>query len=171
MKNIFTCLFMALAALQVSAAELGMPAPALNVTEWVKGKAVDLNEGKGKNIYVVEFWATWCPPCRASIPHLTELQKKFKDKGVIVIGVSDETVAEVKPFVTKMGTKMEYTVAVDKNDKTSAAYMGAFGVGGIPHAFVVDKTGAIVWHGHPMGGLDKAIEAVLEGKTPKPGKS
>jgi len=166
MKKAFTCLFVVLTALQVSSAELGMSAPALNVAEWVKGQAVNLNEGKGKNIYVVEFWATWCPPCRASIPHLTELQKKFKDKGVIVIGVSDETVAIVKPLVSKMGAKMEYTVAVDKNDKTSAAYMGTFGVGGIPHAFVVDKAGAIVWHGHPMDGLDKAIEAVLAGKKP-----
>ena len=169
MKKIIITLCAALALVQVKAAELGMPAPALNVAEWVKGKAVNFNEGKGKTIYVVEFWATWCPPCRASIPHLTELQKKFKDKGVTIIGVSDETVSTVKPFVIKMGAKMEYTVAVDKDQKTSAAYMGAFGVGGIPHAFVVDKTGAIVWHGHPMDGLDTAIEVVLEGK--KPGKS
>jgi thiol-disulfide isomerase/thioredoxin len=168
MKKIIITLGAVLAFAGAYAAELGMPAPALSVAEWVKGKAVNLNEGKGKTIYVVEFWATWCPPCRASIPHLTELQKKFKDKGVTVIGVSDETVSTVKPFVNKMGNKMEYTVAVDKGQKTSAAYMGAFGVDGIPHAFVVDKTGAIAWHGHPMGGLDKAIEDVLAGK--KPGK-
>jgi thiol-disulfide isomerase/thioredoxin len=166
MKKAIICLLTVWAALQANAAQLGMPAPALNVAEWVKGKAVNLNEGKGKNIYVVEFWATWCPPCRASIPHLTELQKKFKDQSVTFIGVSDETVSVVKPFVNKMGVKMEYTVAVDKDQKTSAAYMGAFGIGGIPHAFVVDKTGAIVWHGHPMDGLDKAIEAVLAGKKP-----
>lgn len=166
MKKAIICLLAVWAALQADAAELGVSAPALSVAEWVKGKAVNLNEGKGKNIYVVEFWATWCPPCRASIPHLTELQKKFKDQSVTFIGISDETVSVVKPFVTKMGAKMEYTVALDKDRKTSAAYMGAFGVGGIPHAFVVDKTGAIVWHGHPMGGLDKAIEAVLAGKKP-----
>jgi thiol-disulfide isomerase/thioredoxin len=169
MKTTITTLCAMLAFVSVHAAGLGMPAPALNVADWVKGQAVDLKEGKGKTVYVVEFWATWCPPCRASIPHLTELQKKFKDKGVTVIGVSDEKVSTVKPFVNKMGPKMEYTVAVDKDQKTSGAYMGAFGVDGIPHAFVVDKTGAIVWHGHPMDGLDKAIEAVLEGK--KPGKS
>jgi len=166
MKKIIFCLLATTVVLQAGAAELGMAAPALNVAEWVKGKAVNLNEGKGKNIYVLEFWATWCPPCRTSIPHLTELQKKFKDKGVIFVGISDEAVGVVKPFVGKMGAKMEYTVAVDKNEKTSAAYMAAFGVNGIPHAFVVDKTGAIVWHGHPMGGLDKAIEAVLAGKKP-----
>src|SRR5206468_3746931 len=144
MKKIIVSLLAIAGALHANSAELGMSAPALHVGEWVKGQAVNLDQGKGKNIYVVEFWATWCPPCRASIPHLTELQKKFKDKGVTFIGISDETVSVVKPFVNKMGVKMEYTVAVDKDEKTSAAYMGAFGVGGIPHAFVVDKGGAIV---------------------------
>jgi thiol-disulfide isomerase/thioredoxin len=75
--------------------------------------AVDLAAGKGKQTYVVEFWATWCGPCRVSIPHLTELQKKFKTQGVTFIGVSDETEDKVKPFVDKMGDKMDYTVAVD----------------------------------------------------------
>src|SRR5690242_17128293 len=144
MKKIIFSLIATVIVLQAAAAELGMAAPALNVAEWVKGNAVDLKEGKGKNIYVLEFWATWCPPCRTSIPHLTELQKKFKDKDVVIIGISDEASGVVKPFVGKMGAKMQYTVAVDKNDKTSAAYMGAFGINGIPHAFVVDKTGAIV---------------------------
>lgn len=169
MKKIALSLMMGWMTLQINAAELGMPAPVLSVSEWVKGEAVDLKEGKGKNIYVVEFWATWCPPCRASIPHLTELQKKFKGKDVTFIGISDETASTVKPFVRKMGEKMEYTVALDKNQKTSAAYMRAFGVNSIPHAFIVDKTGSIVWHGHPMSGLDKAIGDVLAGK--KPGKS
>jgi len=156
-------------ATQAEAAQLGMQAPPLNAAEWIKGKPVDLAEGKNKNVYVVEFWATWCGPCRVSIPHLSEMQKKFRDKNVIFVGISDETAAKVKPFVEKMGEKMDYTVAVDKNRQTFGAYMGAFGVNGIPHAFVVDKAGAIVWHGHPMSGLDKAIEAALAGK--KPGKS
>src|SRR5437773_620495 len=106
MKNIIANLLALAGVLNANSAELGMSAPALNVAEWVKGQAVNLNAGKGRIIYVVEFWATWCPPCRASIPHLTELQKKFKDKGVTFIGISDETVSVVKPFVNKMGVKM-----------------------------------------------------------------
>jgi thiol-disulfide isomerase/thioredoxin len=63
---------------------VGDPAPKIEVKEFVKGDAVkDFEKGK---IYVVEFWATWCGPCRVSIPHLTELQKKNKD--VVFIGVS-----------------------------------------------------------------------------------
>src|SRR5262245_40618322 len=95
------------------AAELGDPATPLDIQEWVKGTPVALAAGRGKTIHLVQFSATWCPPCRASIPHLTELQKKFKDKGVVFIGVSDEASDVVKKFVEKMGDKMDYTVAID----------------------------------------------------------
>ncbi len=144
------------------AAELGDAAKPLRISEWVKGKPVDLAGTKGKQIVVVEFWATWCPPCRASIPHLTEMQKKFKD--VVFVGISDEDASTVKKFVAKMGDKMDYTVAVDDDRKTSAAYMEAFGIDGIPHAFIVDKAGRIVWHGHPMDNLEKSLEEVVGGK-------
>ena len=77
-------------ATSIFAADLGDEAKALKISDWVKGDAVDLAKGKGEKIYVVEFWATWCPPCLTTIPHLTELQKKFKDQGVVVIGVSGE---------------------------------------------------------------------------------
>ena len=162
MKQFFACgcaLALAQAAL---AAELGDAAPPLKIAKWVKGNPVDLAAVKGKQVVVVEFWATWCPPCRTSIPHLTEMQKKFKD--VIFIGVTDEEVATVKKFVTKLGDQMDYVVAVDADRKTSAGYMEAFGEGGIPHAFIVDKEGRIVWHGHPMNGLDAAVADVLAGK-------
>jgi len=69
-------------------AKLGDKAAPLSVKEWIEGGPADALDGK--HIYVVEFWAAWYPPCRTSIPHLTELQKKFKDKGVVFIGVSAE---------------------------------------------------------------------------------
>ena len=104
------------------------------------------------------------PPCRVSIPHLTQLQKKFKDKGVVFVGVSNEDLATVKPFVERMGEQMNYVVAVDNRNQTSQGYMKAFGVNTIPHAFVTDKEGRVVWHGHPMAGLDGVIEQILSGK-------
>lgn len=145
-----------------SAARLGDPAAPLAIKEWVKGSPVDVQDGK--NIYVVEFWATWCPPCLTSIPHLTELQKKFKDKGVVIIGVSDETAEKVKPFVEKRGDAMNYTVALDDGRKTSERYMQAYGQGGIPTAFIVGRDKKVLWVGHPMGGLDEAIQQVVEGR-------
>jgi thiol-disulfide isomerase/thioredoxin len=150
-------------AVSIQAAELGDPAKPLDIKDWVKGGPVDLAAGKGKTIYVVEFWATWCPPCRTSIPHLTEMQKQFKDKGVVFIGVSNEKTDVVKKFVDKMGAQMDYTVAVDAG-KTSEGYMEAYGASGIPHAFIVDKEGKVVWEGHPMDGLDKALEQIVAGK-------
>ena len=125
------------------------------VAHWVKGEPVDVSSG----VHVVEFWATWCPPCLTSIPHLTELQEKFKDRGVNIIGVSDEELATVESFVEKMGDKMAYTVAIDGG--ISKDYIEKYNIGGIPHAFVV-KDGEIVWHGHPMAKLEAAIEDALK---------
>ncbi|TAK98154.1 MAG: redoxin domain-containing protein [Verrucomicrobia bacterium] len=170
MKSKFvSCIATVLAAFGLTASaraagEIGQAAAPLKIAEWVKGKPADFAAGKGKQVFVVEFWATWCGPCRTSIPHLTELQKKFKDKGVIFIGVSNEEVDTVKKFVEKMGDKMDYTVAVEKGQETSEDYMSAFGVNGIPHAFIVDKEGRIVWHGHPMAELEATLQAVLDGK-------
>ncbi len=145
------------------AAELGDPAQPLDIKEWIKGGPVDLSTGRGKTTYVVEFWATWCPPCRTSIPHLTEMQKQFKDKGVVFMGVTSEKTEVVRKFVDKMGDQMDYAVAIDAGG-TSKGYMEAYGVQGIPHAFVVSKEGKVVWRGHPMDGLDKALEKIIEGK-------
>lgn len=146
------------------AAKLGDPAKPLAIAEWVKHGPVDLEKGKGKNIFVIEFWATWCPPCRKSIPHLSELQGKYKDKGVVVVGITSEEADTVKPFVEKQGANMEYAVAIDDQGKTGEAYMAAFKQDGIPHAFVVDKKGIIVWHGHPMGNeLVKVLDKLIAG--------
>jgi thiol-disulfide isomerase/thioredoxin len=158
----FIWVIAALLSLSTFAAELGDPAAELKIAKWVKGEPAQVT-GTDHNIYVVEFWATWCPPCRASIPHLTEIQKQFKDKNVIVVGVSDEKEETVRPFVKNMGSKMEYRVAVDENRKTGAGYMQAYGINGIPHAFVVqDKK--VIWQGHPMAGLDKALEEITAGQ-------
>ena len=153
-----------LLAAAASAAELGSAAAPLAISTWVKGEKFDLASAKGKNIVVVEFWATWCPPCRTSIPHLTEMQKRFADQGVVFVGVTDEEIGTVKPFVEKMGDKMDYRVAIDADGQTAKGYMEAFGQGGIPHAFIVGKDGNVIWHGHPMMGMDRTLEQVIAGK-------
>jgi len=143
------------------AASIGDPAPAVFVERWVKGAPVKI--GPGTNIFVVEFWATWCGPCKRSIPHLTELQKKYADKGVVVIGVSDEKVETVQPFVAAQGGGMDYRVVVDSSKRTFNLWMKAYGESGIPHAFVVGTNGLVLWHDHPMSGLDQALERITQG--------
>ena len=144
------------------AADLGDPAPDLKIAKWVKGQPIQISKEDPKQIYVVEFWATWCPPCRTSIPHLTDVQKQFKDKNVTIIGVTDEKESTVKPFVDGLGEKMDYRVAIDQGD-TAKGYMKAYGVNGIPHAFIVQDQ-KIIWHGHPMAGLDETLAQVVAGK-------
>src|SRR5262245_20632990 len=80
----------------LSTASLDDPASALQIAEWIKNDAVDLAAARGKRITVVEFWATWCGPCRTSIPHLTEMQRKFAKRGVTFVGVSDEDSAKIR---------------------------------------------------------------------------
>ncbi|NLB69077.1 MAG: TlpA family protein disulfide reductase [Lentisphaerae bacterium] len=140
------------------AAKIGDVAPEMKISKWVQGKAFEVKEGQ---VTVVEFWATWCPPCRTSIPHLNDLYNKYKDKGVVMVGVSSESEKTVKKFVKNMGKKMEYPVAIG-SAKTTMGYMDAFKARGIPHAFVIGHDGKFAWHGHPMSGLDKVIEAEVK---------
>ena len=135
--------------------KIGDEAPALVQLTWIKGEPVTISPGQ---VYVVEFWATWCPPCRKSIPHLTELQQKYKDR-IVFIGLSKEDAETVRPFVDEMGEKMDYAVAVDAAGAAFREYMTAFGQSGIPHAFIVSTAGKITWHGHPM---DPAFKSALE---------
>ncbi len=127
-------------------------APEVSADKWINSKPLTLAGLKGK-VVVVEFWATWCPPCRKSIPHLIEMSKHFGDK-VTIIGCTQESLDEVQDFVKEQG--MKYPIAV--GCKSS----GQYGVSGIPHAFVIGKDGKIAWEGHPMSGLDKAIEAAIK---------
>ena len=153
---------------QANAATLnvGDPAPKLQVSKWVQGEPV--KEFERDKVYIVEFWATWCGPCRVSIPHLNELHTQFKDKGLIVIGqdVWEQDTEAVVPFVKKMGKQMTYRVALDSGDdgKMAETWMDAAGQSGIPTAFVVDKRGTIAWIGHPMKLKESLLEQVLAGK-------
>ena len=157
-KNTFFSLLCSSAwALSASAAVLGDPAPKLGLENWLQGGPVEVKQGQ---VTVIEFWATWCPPCRKSIPHMNELFKKYKDRGVAFVGVSDEKPETIKPFIAKMGDTMQYSVAVGKRS-TYEGYMSAFKLNGIPSAFVVDADGKFAWQGHPLDGLDAAIEAAV----------
>jgi thiol-disulfide isomerase/thioredoxin len=148
---------------------LGDPAPPMAVSSWIKGDKVESFES-GKT-YVVEFWATWCGPCRATIPHLTELAHKYKGKGVRFVGVDvwERDTSLVKPYLEEMGDKMDYSVALDRVPEKGDANEGAMALtwmkaaeeNGIPSAFIVHD-GKIAWIGHPMA-MDEPLEKVTAG--------
>ena len=176
--NIFKNLFaVALAVLAGAGATLaadatlsiGDPAPKLKVGKWVQGEPV--TEFARDKAYIVEFWATWCGPCRVSIPHLNEIWQKFKDKDLVVIGQDawEQDESKVKPFVETMRDKMTYRVALDdksdlKEGAMATTWMKAADQNGIPTAFLVDKQGKIAWIGHPMAMQESTIQQVLDGK-------
>ncbi|HNY10676.1 MAG TPA: TlpA disulfide reductase family protein [Candidatus Wallbacteria bacterium] len=108
---------------------------------WLNSDALKVADQKGK-IVILEFWATWCPPCRKSIPHLIELYDKYKDKGVTFMAFTDEAKETVEPFVKEM--KMPYPIGIESKIGVS------YNVSGIPHAVVIGTDGKIAWEGHPM---------------------
>lgn len=172
MKHLASILVLSWAMLLAASARadltVGDDAPRLAQGKYVQGEAVTEFE-KGK-VYVVEMWATWCGPCIAAIPHINELQNKYKDKGLVVIGQNvwenDET--KVEPFIQKMGEKMSYRVAMDdktdsKKGKMAETWMEAAGQNGIPCSFIINQEGKIAWIGHPMT-MSEPLGNVIDGK-------
>jgi peroxiredoxin len=103
----------------------------------LQGKAWHLQDLKGK-VVLVNFWATWCPPCRKEMPDLDVLYNKFKDQGFVVLAISDEEAAKVSPFISEH--KISYPVMLDPGRKVNDLFI----VEGIPKSFVYDRSGKMV---------------------------
>lgn len=146
------------------ALEVGSTAPNLTDVTWLRGDQA--KEWKSGEVYVLDFWATWCGPCVASIPHINELQQTYKDKHVHVIGVAiwpNDKMTPTDKFIASRDD-MNYAIAADIDGKTANAFMTAAGQNGIPTVMVIGKTGKLEWLGHPMDGLDEVIELVVNDK-------
>ena len=165
----FACLLLAVVTvglLPIAAFALGVgdPAPELKAAQWVKHGPVDALDPA--QTYVVEFWATWCGPCRSTIPHLTQMARQFTNVTFIGMNVWErgaDPAPRVTEFVNSMGSKMDYAVAMDTTNWFMAKnWMEAAGQNGIPAAFVVHQ-GRIAWIGHPMGDLQETLQAITAG--------
>jgi len=148
---------------------VGDPAPGFKVGKWVKGEHVEaISKGK---VYVIEFWATRCPPCVAGIPHLSALAKRYKGKATVIgvsilhwqDGSSNDDLQLVSKFMkTSNGQGMKYDVAVDTPDAYMVKrWLGAAGFDSIPCAFVVGKDRRMAWMGDPSG-LDSVLARVTQ---------
>jgi thiol-disulfide isomerase/thioredoxin len=134
-------------------------APHISVRKWMTDSQYRLDTLSGQP-YLVEFWATWCPPCVRNVPRMEKLYEDYSSKGLRIIGLSlDNDTRRLEEFVKEHD--IAYPIALDAGtDKR-------YGVSGIPAAFLVDAAGFIVWSGHPASSsLDDAIEKVLENSPP-----
>jgi thiol-disulfide isomerase/thioredoxin len=155
--------------------KIGDQAPAIEPITWLKGSPVSKYESG--RVYVVEFWATWCPPCIKTIPHLSALQQKYSQT-LTIVGVNAEgllgfkgNVETVSEFMKKHGKDMAYTVAMEDPIKKPISEQWVTGTGsmGAPTAGIIDQHGKLVWIGYPdvdKGyAFDQALEDTLAGKV------
>jgi thiol-disulfide isomerase/thioredoxin len=150
---ILICLAFALAA---GEAAVGSFPPDLVVKRTINSPAgkgpVKLESFLGK-VVLIDFWATWCGPCKAAIPHVRELHEKYASQGLVVIGHTDESSQGLEEFVKS--APIPYLITI--GDEIGKSW----GVKGIPHVFVLDPDGKIAWRGHPGDLQEKTLTDLL----------
>ena len=151
---------------------VGDLAPAIEVETFLKGKPIAAFAPG--TVHVIEFWATWCGPCKASIPHLTDLQNRHRAVPIIGVAVGWTDLDEVRAFVHERDEAISYRIAVDRAPAEGtrrtwmrAAWCDAAYEQGVPTAFIVDGENRIAWIGHPME-IDEPLAAVVEGRWDLP---
>ncbi len=138
----------------------GGPAPKINVTNWLLNEPADKNLN-GKFV-VLEFWATWCGPCIAAIPHLNKLQAKFDRPDLYFISITDESVAKVKQSLDRLN--FSSIVATDVSKQTQIAFGdGKKGLEAFPMTVLISPTGKVTWVGEPKQLTEKVMNAFLAG--------
>jgi thiol-disulfide isomerase/thioredoxin len=144
-----------------SVLKLGDKAPGLMISEWIKGKPI--SEFKKGKIYVVEFWATWCPPCLTVMPHLSKISRRYK-KNVTVISVNvlenpKYPKSRAKAIIDSMGYRVKYNVGFDDNGKMENEWLNRTWEPAVPRALIVDEEGRIAWIGYPTD-LNLPLKAI-----------
>jgi thiol-disulfide isomerase/thioredoxin len=138
----------------------GKAPPELSVQNWINGSGMKLADLKGK-VVVLDFWATWCGPCIASIPHTNEMLAKYKDKGLVVIGVCHTEGAD-KMADTAKEKGIQYPIAADIEGKT----VKAFNVDSFPDYYIIDRSGKLRIADCNNDKVEEAVEALLAESAP-----
>ncbi|MDR0361411.1 MAG: TlpA family protein disulfide reductase [Planctomycetota bacterium] len=162
MKRFFQAVALfSLIALQATALDLGDAAPQIFPAKWITGSEVDPTTPDDKTIFLVEVWSTTCPPCVRSIPILNDLQKRYVDEDLKIVSFTTDEESEILPFLEMH--PMEYASFVDTEAQTYINYMAADNRNTIPHAFLFDRSGRLVWIGNPLDNVEEKIKQVLDG--------
>jgi peroxiredoxin len=136
------------------------PAPLDATLKDMNGQDVNLADYRGK-VILLNFWATWCGPCKIEIPHFVELQDKYRDQGVVFLGLSvDDPVEKLKPFADKYQINYPVLVGLGRDDVQES-----FGpVWGIPITYLIDRRGNICLKHQGLATkeqFERAIKAML----------
>lgn len=141
------------------AQDVGSRPKEINAQGFLNTEAVTIKGAEGK-VVIVEFWATWCGPCKRAIPHLIEMRNRISRDKLEIVGLSDEPKSTVEPFVSQMG--MNYTVGYGSSSGKD------YGVRGIPHAVVIGPDGLVKWAGNPLDKrFDEIVNQLVETVKPK----
>jgi len=161
------------AAIATPALRIGDHCPETDIDHWVKtpGNTDEIDPGDG-NVYVLDFWATWCMPCIAGFEDISTLQEKHADENVIVIVVSDESRATVEQFLTNktsdgrtQSERMRFVVATDPDKSTHTDILEASSEYVLPQSVIIGRDGIIEWVGHPkLDNVGDALASYLAGE-------
>lgn len=142
-----------------SAVSVGDDAPELKAKEWLNTSAPLTLADLKNQVVVVEFWATNCGICVRAIPKLNQLQQKYKNQGVTVVGLTKESKDVIEQYAKDK--KIQYPLGLE------ASFVRTWGVKGIPAAFIIGPNQKIVWSGSPLDDLDKIVAKTLREMPPK----
>jgi len=173
-RTILAMLVIAITSVGAVAAQplIGDPVPALgDEVRWALGQP-NPRFAKGK-IYVLDFWATWCPPCYPLMDHLSEIQDRYDSAGLVVIGIAVGTDVgmSLERFLEKEGNRISYAIAEPKDEDRLKALLVHPSIMepnnfGLPFVMIIDRQGRLAWVNDPFGAddhLDERLAAIIDG--------
>lgn len=149
---------------------VGDAAPPISVDRWLAGERLTVGAQvprEQQRVIVVEFWALWCGPCLANMPHLSRLQNDWGKDGLAIVGITgperNNAIDDVERYLSLNAERAAFSIGWDDQRATYRAFMIAAGQKAIPCSFVIDRDGRLAWIGHPSK-LEAPLRAVLDDK-------